>query len=519
MSRPVIKEVANAAISIILVIGLVHAFLFGLSEAYGQDQPRILKIGASQRPSSLGNPFTAVGPPSSLPWSAIFDALTMIGEQGDLVGALATEWASTDPYTWEFKLRPDVTFHNGRPFTAQSVVRVIEFLMSDEGARFLVANEVRGIESVNVKDSLTVEFRTTEIDAILPKRLSLIMMIEPDHWSSLGPDGFATEPVGTGPFTLESWGQTDATIRLSSFESSWRSTQNIDQVHILNLPDSTARLQALLAGQVDAMIGLSPDDLPIVESGPYRIYSRSEPIVMSIAFITERAEDSPLKDKRVRQALNLAVDREQIAEIILAGLAEPAYQGAAKGTFGFNPQLPAYQLDLPKARALLTDAGYPDGFDLKIDVLTNLSPNDTLLYQKMAQDLARIGVNVELNGVLFSNYLRKYSSSDWQDTDAFSLTWNNAPFNDVIRPTEYFSCLKAKPFFCEPDVVGLIERSHRTIDPVEREKVVQEIMSVYRDIAPALWLVTFTNLTAYSNRIATFHTRYMGVEFERITFH
>ncbi len=519
MTRQFKQKAVFAAAPLILHLNFVCDPLFGLREAYAQSQLRILKIGASQGPSSLGNPYTAVGPPSSLAWSAIFDALTMVNEEGDLVSALATEWFAKDPHTWVFKLRPGVVFHNGRPFDAESVIRTIAYLRSDAGSRYLVANEIRGIESVRAAGPLIVEFRTTEIDAILPKRLSLVMMVEPDSWSALNPDGFALEPIGTGPFTLESWGRTDATIKLASFNDSWRSNKNIDHVHILNLSDSTSRLQALLTGQVDVMVGLSPDDLPLIESGPYKIYSRPQPIVLSIAFVTERTDHSPLKDKKVRQALNLAVDRDQMAGIILVGLAEPAHQGAPKGTFGYNPELPPYPVDIVRARALLAEAGYPNGLNLKIDVLTNLSPNDTLLYQKMAQDLSQIGVKVELNSVLFSSYLRKYSSGDWKDTDAFSLTWNNAPFNDVIRPAEYFSCLKAKPFFCEPSVVSLIEKSHQTIDPQEGEIVVREIMAAYREIAPALWLVTFTNLTAYSDKITTFHSRYMGIEFERLTFH
>ena len=122
------------------------------------------------------------------------------------------------------------------------------------------------------------------------------------------------------------------------------------------------------------MIGMSPDDVSFVESGPFKVYSRSQPIVLSIAFVTERPDPSPLKDRRVRQALNLAVDRAQMAGIILGGLAEPAYQGAAMGTFGYNPDLPPFPVDFDRARDLLTEAGYPNGFDLKVDILTNLSP-------------------------------------------------------------------------------------------------------------------------------------------------
>ena len=208
------KSVFTVALAI-LHLNLFPDPILGLRDAFGQSNQRIVRIRASQGPSSLGNPYTAVGPPSSLAWSAIFDALTMINENGELVGALATEWSTTDPRTWVFKLRPDVVFHNGRPFDADTVIRTIEFLKSDEGSRYLVANEIRGIESVHALDSLTVEILTSEIDAILPKRLSLVMMVEPQAWSELKPGGFALEPIGTGPFTLESWGRTNATIRLS----------------------------------------------------------------------------------------------------------------------------------------------------------------------------------------------------------------------------------------------------------------------------------------------------------------
>jgi peptide/nickel transport system substrate-binding protein len=165
---------------------------------------------------------------------------------------------------------------------------------------------------------------------------------------------------------------------------------------------------------------------------------------------------------------------------------------------------------------LLAEAGYAKGFALRLEVLTNLGNSDTALYQKMAEDLGNVGVKVELRSTTFASWVRKYNTNDWGDIDAFSLTWNSAPFQDVIRPIEYFSCLRAVAFFCDPSVVPLIKQSNQTMDEAARLKLLQQIMAHMQDSAPALILVDFPNLMAMSPRVKAAPLRVAGLEFENV---
>jgi peptide/nickel transport system substrate-binding protein len=477
-----------------------------------------LRVGGTQAPPTLGNPYSAIGPPPSAVWLALYDGLTVIDENGKLAPALAESWTNPTPTTWVFKLRPNVTFHNGEPFNAQTVVDVITMLKQPDAQKYISVAELRIIKEVKALDPMTVEFTTNEPDAILPKRLNIIMMVEPKAWKTLGADAFALKPVGTGPFQLIDWGKASGKIKMSVFKNSWRKSAEVDALELYSIMEASSRMQAILSGQVDIMVAPSPEDAKLLKEEGFKVSSPPVAVTMSIAFRTERLETVPLKDKRVRQALNMAVDRDAMSKQILDGMANPAYQGATPAVTGYNPDLPPIPYDPAKAKKLLAEAGYPNGFDLKFEVLTNLGNSDTAIYQKMAEDLGKIGVNVELRQSTFASWLTKYSSNQWGDIDAFSITWNSAPFQDVIRPVEYFSCLKAAAFFCDPSVVPLIKKSNQTLDEKEREKLLQQIMAQFRDSAPALLLVDFPAMIVTSPRIKSAPQRVNGVSYEKVTF-
>ncbi|MDX2142908.1 MAG: ABC transporter substrate-binding protein [Rhodospirillaceae bacterium] len=480
-----------------------------------------LRVGGTQAPPTLGNPYSAVGPPASTSWIPMYDALTKLDTEGKLAPALALSWRNATPTTWEFKLRPNVKFHNGVAFNAQTVVDVVNILKSPESQKYLIAAELRGIVGVRAVDDLTVEFTTAEPDAVLPKRLNIVLMVEPAAWKSMGPDAFALKPIGTGPYRLVEWGRGNARIKYELVPDAWRATvdgktSQITTVELLNIAETASRVQALLSNQIDISIAPGPEDAKLLTDAGFTVKSTQIGVVMSVAFRTERPDAAPLKDKRVRQALNYAVNRESMARDILGGIAAPASQGATAVTFGFNPDLKPYPYDPAKAKALLAEAGYADGFPLRIEVLTNLGNSDTALYQKMAADLGEVGVKVELRSSTFANWLRKYGTNEWGDIDAFSLTWNSAPFHDAIRPIEYFSCLKPAAFFCDPEVVPLIKQSNQAMDEATRLKLLQGIMARMLDNPPALYLVDFPNLIALSPRVKAFSSRVAGIEFENI---
>jgi len=475
-----------------------------------------LRVAVAAFPTSLGVPYTGISQPSSELWLSVFDALTVLDWSKEAKPGLALSWENKTATVWTFHLRPGVTFHNGKSFTAQDVVEVFKLLKSPEGSGYLIAAETQNIVDVRAKDSLTLEIETRTPDAILPKRLSIIMIIEPDHWRNVGRDGFARKPIGTGPYRLISWGGGDKDATLEAFADSWRPAKSIKRLQYRVILEHTSRLQALVSQQVDMVTGLQVDDVEDLRAGGLQVTVQQNPQIKSLALRNLKHGASPLKDVRVRRALNYAVDKDAIARVMMQGYVEAIGQGAPPGITGHNPDVKPYAYDPPKARTLLAEAGYAKGLKLLFSVVTTTGTPDAVMYQKVAQDLAAVGVSVDLQTTTFADYQSRYTFGNWGDVDAFSQIWNNAAFQDPIRAVEYFSCLKINPFFCEQDLVSDITKINAEIEPAKRESLLRNYMARIHDAAPAIWLTNSLYVTGYQPRVTHFEMLPSGVTFEKL---
>lgn len=484
--------------------------------AHSTSQAETLRVGAGAVPPSLGNPYTATALPATEIWLALFDSLTRLDWRGGPKPGLATTWDNPTPLVWDFHLRNTLTFHNERPVTADAVVDVFTLLLSQDSARFLISRELSNIAGVSATAPHTVRFHLQKPDAILPKRLSTVMIVEPNAWRELGADGFGLTPVGSGPYRLRDWGPGNTAVQLEAFTQSWRAPQAYENLEYLAIGDKTSRLQALYGGQIDVATGLGEDDVEDVKANGYVPYVTSATQIKSIALPNVRDGDHPLKDQRVRQALNYAVDKQVIAEVILGGWVEVASQGAVRGISGYNPDLKPYPYDPDRARTLLKDAGYEEGFDLDIEFVATLTPLDPVVFQKVAQDLSQIGVRTTVRQIPFSDFLRKYGASDWGDVDAFGLFWNGASFQDAIRPFEYFSCFRVNPFFCDEGVSADVRAVQVMADPLAREAKMQAIMAKFHTLAPAIWITNSAYVNATRPGIENVRMIPAGLVFEKM---
>lgn len=463
-----------------------------------------LRVGVNGFPASLGNPYKGNGRPGTLIWAALFDALTQLDEEGRLVPALALSWELVEPTLWRFELRPEVRYADGKPFDAQSVVAVVDWLMSKSGKSTVIGNELRGIVAVRAVGPLAVEIQTKEPDPILPKRMVGAFMVEPQAWASLGPDGFALQPVGTGPFVLEQWDQRARRAYARLNPHAWRKA-HFARMEFVELPEAAVRTQALLSRDVDVAL-VEIEELDRLESRGYPVVAAPSMSVMSLAFITERATPSPLQDRRVRQALNYAVDQETIARTLLRGYGRPAGQPAPAISFGHDPDLAPYPYDPQRAKQLLAEAGYPNGFSMTAEIQINAFPADSLIYQSMAHYLRQVGVDVTLRLITFPQYLRNLQRNSFT-SDAFGSAWNSAPYNDATRPMETFSCNRPRPFFCDPELAAQLREVTKILPQDERLAAMRRLARAYHDSAPALFLVEQVDLYAHQPHLGNVRLR------------
>ncbi len=445
---------------------------------------------------------------------SIYDSLTLVTRQGELKPALAESWATENDTTWVFKLRDGVAFSNGEVFDAEAAASAIKNLI-DPTQRFPRALDVTGIASVRARDALTLEVVTAKPDPLLARKLNMVPIPAPKAWAAMGAEAFSKAPVGTGPYKIAGWDS--ARTVLEAVPTSWRKARDITKIETTITPDASARVKALLSGRVDVALGLGPDDVEPVKEAGYAI--RITPVinVAVISFRTVRDDASPLKDVRVRQALNYAVDRDSIVREILANTTRAASQGVVPGVPGHNPDLKPYPYDPAKAKALLAEAGYSNGFPLVISVYGGLLPNDTTMFQKVAQDLDAVGVKVELRSMTFADYARRLFNGDWQGIDAFSNGWLSIGLGDPMRAFDQFSCNYNAPFFCEPALLPKIEAVRYEMDAAKRERLMQDLMADYRKAGVALWLVEFSTIVGMNTAIKNFDTRSDGILYEAIT--
>lgn len=476
-------------------------------------QAQTLRVGVWDLPPGQGNPFTGRSVPSVFVWDAVFDPLVRIGEDGAPVPVLAESWEPVDETTWRFTLKEGIAFSNGAAFNADAVVTTLEYLMTEEGRASSVGGEVRNIVGVEKVGDTEVLITTDGPDPVLPNKLALVFIVEPGAWAELGPDGFAVEPVGTGSFAVDGWGAND--VSLVANESSWRVPQ-IDGITVIELPERPARLQALLSGQIDVGFGFSPDNIGQLESNGMAVAASPAPQVMSLAFATEAHPDSPFNDVRVREAANLAVNRQVIADVLLAGIGAPAGQAGTPAAFGYDPSIPPYPTDPDRARELLAEAGYPDGFDATAHVVVGSFPADSEIYQQAAIDLSAVGINLELQQIRFPEWLDYFLANSWPG-EMFGSSWNTAPYMDTIRPYTYMTCMKRTPHFCDESMVPFMEATYAAFDPAEREALLHELHAMTNEVLPAIWLVEQVDVTGFDPKVEGLEYVNRSVYYENVT--
>jgi peptide/nickel transport system substrate-binding protein len=480
----------------------VMLMIAALSALPAHAAEKTLRMALISAPPTLGNPFGGVGPPSSFVWNALYDTLTSPDESGELEPALALSWKAEEPTRWRFMLRPGVTFSNGEPFDSTSVVTTLNWLISDVGRRSIVGGEVSNIVRVSAIDAMTVDILTEKPDAILPKRLTAASMLAPKALTSMGMEAYALTPAGTGPFVLKSWKEGGGQILAEANKTSWRKPR-IDRILYTAIPDSTARVQSVLSGRIDITVAISPDQAQQFDGTDFKVVVSPTSQVWAIAYVTTQAKNKALQDVRVRQALNYAVNKEAITDVVMRGTMKPASQGSTPVTFGHDPNLKPYAHDPAKAKALLAEAGYGKGLKLSAEVVTGALPGDAGFLPLVQQDLRAVGVELELRSVMFSDWLRKYNANSFE-SELFGLSWNAAPYYDAVRAIKYHSCDQPAAFFCDPSWMPDYAATGLEFDVNKRRKLLQELSAKVRDSAPGLFLYEVTDLSVVSPRVKNY---------------
>ena len=470
-----------------------------------------LRVGVQALPLTMGNPYRNTFTPNIYTVGAIFDGLTRVDEHGDVQPWLATRWQNTGPLTWVIELRRDVRFSNGKPFNADAVVAVVDFFGTEESVREMVARELNFISAARAIDDYTVELTTSRPAPVLPRYLPIFYIVEPEQWQKLGPTGFSAQPIGTGPFRVDTF--KPSRVELSAFEGSWRKPK-VDRLEMLAIPDAASRAQAVQSGTIDVAISIGPEEVAAIELSGGRGISYPGASVWSLNFVDKAG--SPFKDQRVRQAVNYAVNRPLLTEALLLGAAIPATQPAPQVAFGYNPELPPIPYDPETARKLLRSAGYPNGFKFVLQGTVGSGAADGAGYQVVAQDLARIGVEMEIRQMTVAELIRNVIEGGWEG-DAFALNYNHEPGIEVLRPLTNHSCLWHHPWYCDRRIMPTIHAAMSEFDPERSLELRREIMAFYRNEYASLFLYETAYFAGLAPRVRGLKVVHGFIHFESMS--
>jgi len=304
-----------------------------------------------------------------------------------LVPELAQSWKALDDRTWEVRLREGVKFHDGTPFDGNAVKANLDRVRV-KGATH-VSGGFTTIEEVRVPEPHVVHIVTVKPDPLLPARLAQwgAQIVAPSQLAA-GNEVLAAKAVGTGPYRFAEWRKDDMLV-LEANPDYWGTPPKFQRVVFRPIPDEFARVSALLAGEVDLVVNIPVDFVEQIKSGAGTYVAET---LASATDVFIMGLDEPLKHQKVRLALNLAIDRKKLLDTLFKGYGQPVAQGAAPTDFGYNPEIKDYPYDPARARALLAEAGYPNGFAVDVQSSSGYILGDTLVVEAVVEMLKDIGV-------------------------------------------------------------------------------------------------------------------------------
>lgn len=421
----------------------------------------------------------------------MFDPLIHRTRDGKLVGKLATRWERVNDTTWRFSLREGVTFHNGEPLDAAAVKFTLDRMIKPDFSQH--AGIKTTVVGTRVVDHLTVEVETKAPDPSLIGVMTDTVFVVPPKYVQEQGDGFvAANPVGTGRYTFKEWQKGDH-LTMSAHRSYWGGVPPIETIVFRPIPEPATRVAGLRTGELDVV-----DDVPPSQAVQLKT---SDAIVITDApapqtnYMGLRPKIEPLKNVKVRQAINYAVNRDLIIEKILFGYATAQGHPLPQGFFGYSDEPKPYPYDPQKAKQLLQEAGYGGGFTLHLDYSTFV-PQGKQVAEAVAGDLKEVGIEVEQRYMESGAYMKvAFPPGQAELAEAFFFYIKGAGLdaNDIYSTSFRLDGVWNYAEFKNEQVDQLVRKAGSTFDEQERLDLYRQLNQLLHDEAP--WLYLFQSRT------------------------
>lgn len=373
------------------IIYLCMVALLGMA---GQAVAASSLIVAQDYPPRMMNPHGDDSDAGLSYFSNFFDGLLQRkGSEGTLQPALALNWVHPDPLTWRFYLRKGVKFHNGNPFNAADVKYTFERLSNPDVSEF--TNTGKQIDSVSIVDDFTVDIKTKQPIPWFANNMHQIFIMDKESTETRDQGDVMVKAIGTGAYRFVEWLK-GSYIRMEANEDYWEGAPPIKKVEIRPITESSTRFAALVSGQVDIVTGVPVELFDMVKKNP-KLQVVSRPARRSIFLGIGNKPGSPTADIRVRKAMYMAINEDEIIAKIMRGHATPAAQVPDPPTIGYNATIKRIAYNPEMAKQLLKEAGYENGFDITLTGPNDRYVQDAKIAEAVARYLAKVGVRVKLD--------------------------------------------------------------------------------------------------------------------------
>src|SRR5262245_34599229 len=440
--------------------------------------------------------------------------LAFADESTQIVPGLAESWTiSRDGLTYTFKLRKSVKFHDGTPFNAEAVKFSIERQINTEHpayklGKYPFSNYFFGnVKSVDVVDDSTVRFVLKEPRASFLAVLTAgaASIVSPTAVRKSGAD-YPLSPVGTGPFRFVSWDRGQRVV-LEKNPDYWKFPVKLERVIYRPIVEDQARLTELLTGSLDLIVGVPPDFVAQLE-GNAKVALLKQ-VGAHVWYLGINNQKKPFDDKRVRQALNYAVNKEAIVKDVLKGTGAVSRGPVLPDTWGADPTLKAYPYDPERARKLLAEAGYPGGFATTLWVPESGSgmQSPVAMSTVIQSNLKAVGVNVTLQTMEWGAFLAKLRS---KEQDLFALSWMAGAEDPdlVIYPLLHSSQWTPggpnRALYKNPRLDDLLHQARIVTDQAKRAELYREAQRVLVEDPPWIFIDHEIQIAAFSRRVQGF---------------
>lgn len=479
------------AVAVAILFSLV--FLMGAVGAQGGPDRVVV---ATNIDSGSMNPWLSTTSTDKHIVNHLYDTLLMRAVDMSVQPHLAVSYAPVDDNTWEFSLREDVFFTNGEQLTANSVAYTVSHFR-DPALNAPSIAQFNLIESVEVIDDFTFRFHTSQPFPALPALMTEFWIVPEAYTSEVGGIGLGTAPVGSGPYTLVEWVRDDRIV-MEANPNYWNGVPSIRYVEFRVVPDQNTRIAQAQTGEADIVAQIPSESIALLESSG-RVSVREAAGPRSYFLLLNTRIDTPLRDVRVRQALNYAIDVDSIIEFIFEGRGHAIATLMTPEQFGYDPNVQPYGYNPELARELLADAGYADGFDIYMEGPTSRYPKDVEVAQIIAAQLGEVGIRVDLNIVEWGTYIGQFRAEEGPAIGV--LGWSIPTFDPDSILSPLLTQGNTYDRFYDPELQAVIERARSTVDAGERAQAYSEVQQMMIDLAPMVYLYQLNELYAVSNRL------------------